>query len=213
MLIRVALAFLCGGVIGLERSAKNRPAGFRTHILVCIGACMASLTGHYLYLVIGMQADMTRIGANVVSGLGFICAGTIIVTRKQAVKGLTTAAGLWTTGIIGIATGSGYFEGAIAATILVLIAEMFFSRLGSHIRKPEDFSIKVEYTEKQALDHVLRACKDKLINISNLHIKADAAPDYAAFISLRAYNAVDHDELFDTLRGITGIRSVEETTG
>ena len=103
ILFRMVLAVLCGGLIGIERSAKNRPAGFRTHILIIIGATTASLTGHYIYLVMNLPTDMSRLPAQVITGLGFIGAGTIIVTGHRTVKGLTTAAGIWATAGIGLA--------------------------------------------------------------------------------------------------------------
>ena len=107
----MVLAFLCGGLVGLEREYKRRPAGFRTHILICMGAAMTTLTSQYLYLEMNYQTDMARLGAQVVAGIGFIGAGTIIVTRRQRIKGLTTAAGLWATAIIGLALGAGFYEG------------------------------------------------------------------------------------------------------
>lgn len=94
--VRLCLAVLCGGLIGLERAFKRRPAGFRTHILICLGASLTTMTSQYLYLNMHFFTDMARLGAQVVAGIGFIGAGTIIVTRRQRVKGLTTAAGLWT---------------------------------------------------------------------------------------------------------------------
>lgn len=110
--LRMTLAVVCGGIIGIEREYKRRPAGFRTHILICLGAAMTTLTSQYLYLVLGQYTDMARLGAQVVAGIGFIGAGTIIVTRRQRVKGLTTAAGLWAAAIIGLALGGGFYEGA-----------------------------------------------------------------------------------------------------
>ena len=98
--VRLACALICGGIIGIERSYKRRPAGFRTHILICIGAAITTLTSQYLYLNMHYFTDMARLGAQVVAGIGFIGAGTIIVTRRQRVKGLTTAAGLWTSAIV-----------------------------------------------------------------------------------------------------------------
>ena len=117
--VRMLLALLLGGAVGLERSYKNRPAGFRTHMLVCIGTCTASLTGHYLYLNLNLPADISRLGAQVISGLGFIGAGTIIVTKEHSVKGLTTAAGLWACGIVGLACGAGFYEGAVLTSAAI----------------------------------------------------------------------------------------------
>ena len=127
--LRLLLAFLCGGLIGMERAYKRRPAGFRTHILICLGATMTTLTSQYLYLVMHYYTDIARLGAQVVAGIGFIGAGTIIVTRRQRVKGLTTAAGLWAAAIVGLAVGAGFYEGAILTTILILFAELVFSKL------------------------------------------------------------------------------------
>ena len=118
--LRMLFAVICGGAVGIEREYKRRPAGFRTHILICMGACMTTLTSQYLYLCMGYFTDMARLGAQVIAGIGFIGAGTIIVTRQQRVKGLTTAAGLWSTAIIGLALGAGFFEISIFATFLIL---------------------------------------------------------------------------------------------
>ena len=130
MMIRMLLAVLCGSIIGIEREFKRRPAGFRTHILICMGASITTLTSEYLLLVMNMNTDPARLGAQVIAGIGFIGAGTIIVTRHQRVKGLTTAAGLWAVAIVGLCIGSGFYEGAIMTTLLILIAEALFPSLG-----------------------------------------------------------------------------------
>ena len=118
--VRLACALICGGIIGIERSYKRRPAGFRTHILICIGAAITTLTSQYLYLNMHYFTDMARLGAQVVAGIGFIGAGTIIVTRRQRVKGLTTAAGLWTSACAGLALGIGLYEVAAPACLSTL---------------------------------------------------------------------------------------------
>ena len=107
--IRMLLAVICGGLIGIEREHKRRPAGFRTHILICLGASLTTLTSQYIYLQLDMFTDLTRLGAQVIAGMGFIGAGTIIVTKRRQIKGLTTAAGLWASAIVGLAVGAGYF--------------------------------------------------------------------------------------------------------
>ena len=127
--LRMLLSVLCGGLIGIEREYKRRPAGFRTHILICLGAAMVSLTSQFLFLNMHYYLDVSRMSASVTAGIGFIGAGSIIVTRQQRVKGLTTAAGLWAAAIIGLAVGSGFYEGALLATVLVLLAEAFLSKL------------------------------------------------------------------------------------
>lgn len=214
VLLRMLLACLCGAVIGSERSYKNRPAGFRTHILVCIGAATASMTGIYLYLNLGLPTDISRLGAQVVAGLGFIGAGTIIVTRNRTVKGLTTAAGLWASGIIGLSVGAGFYEGGIIATALVLVTETLFSQLNARIKRTPEFDITLHYHHKPALDQVMRTCKDSRIAITNLRVVSDNASDktlYTAVLSLRPRLKVNRDLLLTRIRGIHGVLDVEET--
>ena len=213
--LRMALACLCGAVIGMERSAKNRPAGFRTHILVCMAATVAATTGLYLTLELQLPSDISRISGQVISGLGFIGAGTIVVTKKMSIKGLTTAAGLWATGIIGLAIGSGYYEIAVVGTALVLLAETWFAVLGGHIAKDPQYVLEILYNEKTSLDNVLRFCKDNRMSIVNLRIKTledsfDAREDavdakYAAEVSLRGTTSCD--TLLSQIQQMQGIVS------
>ena len=214
-LIRLLLAVLLGGVIGLERSFKNRPAGFRTHILVCVGASIASMTGIYLYLNMHLPTDISRLGAQVVSGLGFIGGGTIIVINNKKIKGLTTAAGLWTCGIIGLAVGAGFYEGAILGTGLVLLAETLFSVLGAKIAHNEAFKILLEYNDKNALNDVMRYCKDKRMVISNLEAtgKRDSVMSvYSVVLTVRPRQKVDHEKIINYINDIPGIIAVETLT-
>ena len=212
ILLRLLLAFVCGGAVGLERSYKNRPAGFRTHILVCIAAATASMTGIYLYLNLHLPTDVSRLGASIVSGLGFIGGGTIMVTSKNTVRGLTTASGLWATGIIGLAVGAGYFEGAILATVCVLLTETLFYKLSRNITPIEVLRVHVLYLEKAALDRIMRYCKDRRVEIRNLQItgtSGENASAYDAIITLRPRLPIDKDELLDTMELFDGIVAVK----
>lgn len=211
---RLLLAFLCGAAIGFERSYKNRPAGFRTHILVCLGAASASMTGIYLYLNLGMPTDISRLGAMVVSGLGFLGAGTIIVTRNRSVKGLTTAAGLWTSGIVGLSIGAGFYEGAVIATVMVLVTETVFSMFGARIRATPEFQIALHYQSKPTLDQVMRYCKDQKIAVTNLKVmgvSGERHADYVATVYLRPRGKVNREVLLSHIRGIQGVKDVEES--
>ena len=187
VLLRLAVAVLTGGLIGLERSAKNRPAGFRTHILVCMGASVASMTALYIFLKLNLPTDVSRLPAQIISGLGFIGAGTIVITRNMTIRGLTTAAGLWTTGIIGLAIGAGYYELGIIAAILVLIAETVFHIFGRKIRHTPEYTVEIHYDDKTCLDRVLRYCKDNGMAIVNLKIHSLEGKDtlYAAEVKVR----------------------------
>lgn len=188
LVIRLLLSCACGTLVGLERSSKNRPAGFRTHISVCLGSAVAAITGTYLFVGLKLPADISRISGQVITGLGFIGAGSIIITKKLTIKGLTTAAGLWTTGIVGLAIGSGYFELGVLGTALVLAAETVLGRLTASIQRRPEFTLEILYNDKTALDEVLRFCKDSHMSITRLQILSlDDNPeaDYAAEIYLR----------------------------
>ena len=207
ILFRMVLAMICGGLIGIERSMKNRPAGFRTHILIIIGATTASLTGHYIYLIMNLPTDMSRLGAQVITGLGFIGAGTIIVTGSKTVKGLTTAAGLWATGIVGLSIGAGFYEGAIAGTIAILFCEIVMSRF--RFRRYKTFHCVINYLHKDTLDHILRHCKDLHFAIKGLQIEGEADDSgekvYSAFVALRPYKEIDYDAFIREVEGFDGV--------
>ena len=212
VLVKMICAFILGGLIGLERSYNHKNAGFRTHILVCIGACVASLTGLFLYLGLKVPTDMSRIGAQVVTGLGFIGAGTIVVTRKKTVKGLTTAAGLWTDGVIGIAVGAGFYEGAILSVFLVLLAETYFANIKAHMHRSPEFKLVVSYFKKDNLDDVLRYCKDQSMAITNLQITGTNENNismYSGMITLRPDQPVNQKELVEHINSMNGIVSAE----
>ena len=134
IIIRLTLATICGGILGAERGRKKRPAGFRTHILVCIGAAMIMITSQYMSDIIGMTGDASRMGAQVISGIGFLGAGTIMVVGKNEVKGLTTAAGLWACACMGLAVGIGFYEGAILSCIFLYAVVTVLHRWDVHSR-------------------------------------------------------------------------------
>ena len=214
ILVRLTLAVVCGGVIGAERETKRRPAGFRTHILICIGAAITTLTSQYLYLNMHYFTDMARLGAQVVAGIGFIGAGTIIVTKRQRVKGLTTAAGLWTSAIIGLTFGGGFYEGGIFATLLILAAEMLFSKLEYRIldHAPE-INLYMEYANKACLEEVLRLFRELNLKILNLEITRSAGSEKhnaCAIFSLRLNKKCKVEKLLADLHAVDGVASVEE---
>lgn len=133
--IRLVLAVVLGAFVGFERERHGRAAGLRTHILVCLGAAMATLIGHYNASVLHFTADPMRIGAQVVSGIGFLGVGTILSKGRFQVTGLTTAAGLWSTAAIGLAIGIGFFEGAFLGTIFVVLTMTLLAKFDSKIIK------------------------------------------------------------------------------
>ena len=120
IILKLILAILCGGIIGFERAKKHSAAGFRTYILVCLGATVAMLTNEFICMKTG-TGDGARLGAQVISGIGFLGAGTILVTSRNQIKGLTTAAGLWACACLGLAIGVGFFTLAILGSAIIMI--------------------------------------------------------------------------------------------
>lgn len=143
ILLRLALTMLLGGVIGIEREKNGRPAGLRTHILVCLGACMTSMIGIFVTEWLGETSDPMRIAAQVISGIGFLGVGTILVKEHDHITGLTTAAGLWTTAAIGIALGYGFYEGAFAGTIIIFLTTAVLYKV-ENVRKSKSLRLYVE---------------------------------------------------------------------
>lgn len=134
LLIRLVLACLLGGIIGIERGRNKHPAGFRTHILVCAAAALVMLCNIFIFEKYKNYAnvDPARLGAQVISGIGFLGAGTIL-KEGVTIKGLTTAASLWSVACIGIAVGLGFYPGAVFTAVLVLITLMVFARFENKI--------------------------------------------------------------------------------
>ena len=210
VLVRLFFAVLCGGAIGIEREHKRRTAGFRTHILICLGAAMTTMISQFLLYNMHLYTEIGRLGAQVIAGIGFIGAGTIIVTKRRQVKGLTTAAGLWTCAIIGLAIGAGYFEAALLSTIIILLAEIFFSRFEYWVlENAKNINIYVEYTGNENLDSVIRLLKSYRIVIIDLEITKSGVNSCAIF-QLQLPKKVSHDKIMTSISASEGIISVEE---
>lgn len=134
-LLRAMLAAIMGGIVGMERGKQGRAAGMRTHILVCLGAALTAMTGMYAVEVLGYASDPLRIAAQVVSGIGFLGVGTILIKGRFQITGLTTAAGLWTVAAIGISLGIGFYEGAVIIFTLAVLATTIMARLEYRIKR------------------------------------------------------------------------------
>lgn len=212
--VRMLLAVCCGGIVGLEREIKRRPAGFRTHILICLGAAMTTMTSQYLYLVMGLYTDIARLGAQVVAGIGFIGAGTIIVTRRQRVKGLTTAAGLWASAIIGLSAGAGFFEGAILTTALLMLAELVFAKLEYRLRESApEANFYIEYVNSTTMDQILRFFRDQKLKVLNIEITRSTGNDThnaCAIFSLMMNKHCSAEQALSKISSMEGVVIAEE---
>lgn len=213
--LRMLIAVICGGLIGAEREMKRRPAGFRTHILICLGAAITTVTSQYLFLERGYFTDIGRLGAQVIAGIGFIGAGTIIVTRSKRVKGLTTAAGLWTSAIIGLACGAGYVECAVFATLAILFVELVLIKVEYKlITKSRDLTLYIEYAHAVCVESIVAELRKKDVRIDDLEItRVTGEGDehyYCALVSLQAGKFVGDDELRNCVAALPDILTVEE---
>ena len=229
MVIRILLAVLVGGLLGLERERRSSPAGFRTYMLVAIGSSMTVMLSQYLDLMLttqwraaaqaaGATHDVSRFGAQVINGVGFLGAGTIILTGRRRIKGLTTAAGLWAAAIIGLVCGAGYAECAIFATAVVLLVEAVLVRLEFKLTsKSTDLTLYIEYAHAVCMESVLALLRERSIRIDNLEISriADSdAPDaphhYCALIPIHSRAPLRPGDLRNDLTALTDILTVEE---
>ncbi|MBR4879262.1 MAG: MgtC/SapB family protein, partial [Clostridia bacterium] len=153
------LAFTLGGCIGFERGKRGRPAGLRTHVFICMGAAMTVLVSLYVVNVLGYDGDVFRVPAQVISGIGFLGVGTILVTGRTHVRGLTTAAGLWNAAIIGIVTGYGFYEIAIVGTLLSTVTIGYLHNVENNFYKTnKHFEV---YLEVGSIDNVTN-CVNRL---------------------------------------------------
>ena len=167
VLVRILLAALFGGCIGGERGRHGRAAGLRTHILVCLGATMTTMIGMYSACVLGYNGDPLRVGAQVVSGIGFLGAGTIMVRSRAQVTGLTTAAGLWTTACIGLALGVGFYIAAFVGFAVVMITITMLMRIERVARSKEGGAYYVELMDVHQMKEVY---EDILPQITELDV-------------------------------------------
>ena len=166
VIVRILLAALAGGAIGFERGYHGRAAGLRTHMLVCLGAALTALMGSSLcerMLEMGMNTDIQRTGAQVMSGIGFLGAGTILVKKGNSkISGLTTAAGLWATAAIGLAVGYGLYEMALLTVIMVVISFALMSKLEFFInRKRQRVFVYLEIDEVTHVQIIAQKLKNE----------------------------------------------------
>lgn len=169
--IRVSMAVIFGGIIGYGRERERRPAGLRTHILVSIGATLTMITNIYIYERYGALCDPTRFGAQVISGIGFLGAGTIIVTGKSKVRGLTTAAGLWASACMGLAIGAGFYSGAIIGFIFIVAVTVVLTKLDKRINnKSRNITLYILVDSTNAASNLLVDIQNKNVRIIDIEI-------------------------------------------
>ena len=214
ILLRLFLAVVLGGVIGLERGANKHPAGFRTHILVCVGAALAMLTNQYIFDYFGPGIDPGRLGAQVITGVGFLGVGTILVTGRYKIKGLTTAAGLWASACIGLAVGIGFYSGAIIAAALVFISLALLPKLeATFYEHSRTLGIYAEIESIKNFKPFISAIKDMDITVTETHLDKSAINvegAYALNLFVRLPKDLMVRDVIDELNDLPYVLIVEE---
>ena len=212
--LRLGLALFFGGIVGIERGANKHQAGLRTHVLVCIGATLAMLTDQYIFQNMTSTADPARLGAQVISGIGFLGAGLILVTSRSKVKGLTTAAGLWASACIGLALGIGFYSGAIIAGILVFAALALLPHVENYFYdRSRVMDLFLELDSMPSLRALLTEMRKQDIKISETHIAQSntIVPEgYSMNISMRIPKKISHSQVVQQLSAEDGVILVEE---
>ncbi|NLJ85114.1 MAG: MgtC/SapB family protein [Firmicutes bacterium] len=181
ILIRLVLAVAAGGLIGLEREIHGRAAGFRTHILVCLGSTLIMLLSIYGFTGAPVQGDPARLAAQVVSGIGFLGAGTIL-REGLSIKGLTTAASLWVVAGIGLAIGSGFYLGAVIATVLAVLT--LVNKLEQYLIPHEERSLRLHIADKPGqVAAIATHLGQRRVNIRSM--KLDTTDDGECYVEMR----------------------------
>ena len=220
--IRLILALILGGLIGLDRALRHRPAGPRTYALVCVGAALTMVLSQYEYVMlttdwapmaeaVGLKTDVSRFGAQVINGIGFLGAGTVIATNQQKVKGLTTASGLWASACL---VGSGFYEAAIFAFLLILVTMWLLRPLEEVIiERSRNINIYVEFRSIADMGEILKTIKDQDINIFDMdihHGKEQIVQKPNAVLYLRMPHRAPHHELITLLSDLDEVYTVKE---
>lgn len=213
IIVRIGLALLMGGVLGAERGLRNRPAGFMTYVLVCIGATMIALTNQYISARFP-QTDPTRLAAQVVSGIGFLGAGTIIVTRNDEVRGLTTAAGLWLAAGLGLAIGVGFYSGAIIGFVFSIFALVSLKRVDIYIKQhARSMEIYLEYNSAFSLRKLSEYAQTQKFELFDMQrgkvntLKGEVGT-LVFFINLAQKR--NHSEVLESLYALDGVEYLRE---
>ena len=211
--LRITAAFFLGGIIGMERGMKNRPAGLRTYMLVCVGSCLIMLTNQYINQVY-QTGDPVRMGAQVVSGVGFLGAGTIVVTRRDQIRGLTTAAGLWAAAAVGLAIGIGFYEAAALGGCAIYLVLTVMHRWDDRMhRNSKIMEIYVELSTSVSLGSFIRSIRELGLEIDNLQLDhtemgEDGIRPFVVTLKSRAKR--NHETLLGSIRAVSGVAYLEE---
>ena len=225
VLLRMVLAMLFGGLIGLERGRKRRPAGFRTYMLVSLGAALTMLLSQYEYFMVthdwaqlageaGVRTDVSRFGAQVINGIGFLGAGTIIVTGRQEVKGLTTAAGLWASACMGLAIGAGFYECVLLGFVLIFLSLRVLPRVEvAMVENARNMNIYVEFQSLDDVGDIISCIKKQDVQIYEVdldHGRKERSENPSAVFSIRLNRKRTHPQVLAAISELESVYIIDE---
>ena len=222
IILRLGLAMLVGGTIGMEGARKGRAAGFRTYMLVCMGAALTMLLGQYEVEMLTSfwkqgdtaHTDVARFGAQVINGIGFLGAGTIIVTGKQQVKGLTTAAGLWVSACMGLAIGAGFYECCLLAFGLAFIVVRLLPGMEDWLSSnSRNMNVCVEYDRIEHTGIILNKIRE--LNVQILEVEIDRQSEdgrdcLSAVLTMRLGKWIPHTQIISHIMQLECVSAIEE---
>jgi putative Mg2+ transporter-C (MgtC) family protein len=225
VVFRLLLSMVVGGMVGIERWRKRRPAGMRTYMIVCLGSTLTMLTGQYISHMldfewleaaqqIGVRTDISRLSAQVINGIGFLGAGTILVTSHQEVKGLTTAACLWASGCIGLAIGAGFYECVLISVILVYICIHYMRSVEAFfVENARNMNIYVEFQSMADVKGIIDYLKSGNAHIYEIELEdgnAKAMKNPSGIFTVRLEQRTRHSSVLADISGLSNIRMVNE---
>lgn len=213
ILLRLVFSVIAGALIGTDRAMKRRGAGLKTHVLVCLGSALVMLTAQFMWLEFDNSMDISRMGAQVISGVGFLGVGTIIVTGRNQVRGLTTAAGLWGCACIGLAIGIGFVDGAFIAVFLAIFTLKVLNRVDGYIHKhAKIFELYVEFGTNKNVSEFIRYLHEEQIKINNFEIGKSKIKGEGpnALVSVEVKDKHQRIDFMEKLHDLECIRYIEE---
>lgn len=213
---RIFLSMLLGGILGYERGKKHRPAGLRTYLVVCIASCMAMMTGIYLTKLTG-GGDAGRIAAQVISGIGFLGAGTILITRHNQVRGLTTAAGLWSVACLGLALGAGFYTGAIIGFTAIWLSLSILTIMEKQLYKNSRIiSLYIEFESINNVSSFISDVRERSGIVNELETtkvkNVDGTYNVSAIMTIKFHEKKSHAQIIEEYGKMDGIVFIEEVS-
>lgn len=214
IIVKMVLSVLLGGCVGIERAAKRHAAGLRTYILVSIGACVAMMTNQFLCAYYG-SGDAARLAAQVISGIGFLGAGTILISSRSRIKGLTTAAGLWACACVGIAIGAGYYTLALIGTAFIILVLTFLPRFEYYVRDHAKYiEYHVEFKEKDGVRQFIEVARKAGMIVQssefNEAFSGQSVYSYSFILEKGQNDKRNHKEIKEAFMTLPYIEFIEE---